>query len=139
MVFKNLNFQLHIATTDVHSLQTLLSISTANISPKAPGNGTQSDFQLNLISIASTKQKAIAVRERSQRLADELSSPSATGLAIVAQSQVAVMIDMKSLKGGGEDDTKILQSSVGRVKDAMAQNEENLKMADRGCGKRRYV
>jgi hypothetical protein len=117
------------------SLQTLQSLSTTNIPFKAPANGTQSDFQLNQISVASTQEKAIAVRERNQRLADELSSPSAMGLAIVAQSQVAVMIDMKSLTGGGESDSEMLKSLVGRVKEAMAQNGENLKMVDQGCGR----
>jgi hypothetical protein len=117
------------------SLQTLQSLSTTNIPLKAPANGTQSDFQLNQISVASTQEKAIAVRERNQRLADELSSPSAMGLAIVAQSQVAVMIDMKSLTGGGESDSEMLKSLVGRVKEAMAQNGENLKMVDQGCGR----
>lgn len=57
------------------------------------------------------------------------------GLAMVAQSQVAVMIDMQSLKGGGEGDAKILQSLVRRVQDAMTQNEQNLKAVDGGCGK----
>lgn len=54
---------------------------------------------------------------------------------MVAQSQVAVMIDVQSLKGGGDADTKMLQSLVERVKNAMAQNEENLKTVDKGCGK----
>lgn len=57
------------------------------------------------------------------------------GLAIVAQSQVAVMIDMKSLTGGGGSDSMMLESLVGRVKEAMAQNGENLKMAGQGCGR----
>ncbi|KAF2627167.1 hypothetical protein BU25DRAFT_308697, partial [Macroventuria anomochaeta] len=91
-----------------------------------PANGTQSDFQLNQFSITITQLKAIAVRERNQRLADELNSPSAKGLAIVAQSQVAVMIDMNSVKGGGEGDAKLLGELVMRVRYAMAQNGENL-------------
>lgn len=103
------------------------------MTPKAP-NGTQSNFQLNQISITTTQQKGIAVRERNQRLADELNSPSAMGLAIVAQSQVAVMIDTKILEGDGKSDTKMLDSLVQRVEDAMTQNMANLKMANTGCG-----
>lgn len=103
------------------------------MTPKAP-NGTQSNFQLNQISITTTQQKGIAVRERNQRLADELNSPSAMGLAIVAQLQVAVMIDTKILEGDGKSDTKMLDSLVQRVEDAMTQNMANLKMANTGCG-----
>lgn len=94
-----------------------------------------SDFQLNQISITAIQQKAIPVRERNQRLADELSSPSAMGLAMVAQSQVSVMIDMKSLTGGGDADKRILEILLGKVQEAMSQNEENLKMVDMGCRK----
>jgi hypothetical protein len=116
-------------------LQTLQTLSTQSINAKAPSNDTQSDFQLNQVSIVSTEQKAIAVRERSQRLADELNSPSAMGLAIVAQAQVAAMIDVQSLQGGVDADMKMLQSLVERVKTAMTQNEENLRVVDKGCGK----
>ncbi|UPX18687.1 uncharacterized protein EKO05_0008979 [Ascochyta rabiei] len=122
-----------IQKQEMQGLQTLQYLSTATGSIKAPANGTQSDFQLNQIDLAATLQKAIAVRENNQRLADDLASPSARGLAVVAQSQVAVMIDMMNLKGGGESDSKMLEGLVGRVKDAMAQNRENLKMADGGC------
>jgi hypothetical protein len=116
-------------------LQTLQTLSTQSSTLKAPSNGTQSDFQLNQISVISTEHKAIAVRERSQRLADELNSPSAMGLAIVAQSQVAAMIDVQSLKGGGDAEIKMLQSLVERVKNAMTQNEENLRVVNKGCRK----
>jgi hypothetical protein len=116
-------------------LQTLQTLSTQSSTLKAPSNGTQSDFQLNQISVISTEQKAIAVRERSQRLADELNSPSAMGLAIVAQSQVAAMIDVQNLKGGGDAEIKMLQSLVERVKNAMIQNEENLRVVNKGCRK----
>ncbi|XPS77057.1 hypothetical protein M3J09_009093 [Ascochyta lentis] len=121
-----------IQKQELQGLQTLQSLSTTTTSPKAPANGTQSDFQLNQIDLAATQQKAVAVRERNQRLADDLASPSAMGLAIVAQSQATVMIDTKGLIGGGSD-AKILEGLVGRVKDAMAQNMQNLKMADGGC------
>lgn len=55
------------------------------------------------------------------------------GLAMVAQSQVATMIDVQNLKEGSESDLKVLDSLIERVKDAMAQNAANLKMADAGC------
>lgn len=87
------------------------------------------------MSTVATQQKAIAVRERNQRLADELNSPSAMGLAIVAQSQVAAMIDVQSLKPGSESDAKMLDGLVQRVKEAMAQNAANLRMADAGCSR----
>ncbi|KAF1923868.1 uncharacterized protein M421DRAFT_425366 [Didymella exigua CBS 183.55] len=124
-----------IQKQELQGLQTLLSLSTNTGSLTAPTNGTQSDFQLNQISIVSAELKAIAIRERSQILADELSSPSAKGLAMVAQSQAAVMIDMQSLKEGREGDTKMLESLVRRVKDAMIQEEKNLNVADGECGK----
>ena len=57
------------------------------------------------------------------------------GLAMVAQAQVATMIDVQSLKGGGDADVKMLQSLVERVRNAMTQNEENLRVVDKGCGK----
>ncbi|KAJ4379568.1 hypothetical protein N0V86_004749 [Didymella sp. IMI 355093] len=122
-----------IQKQELQGLQTLLALSTQNSVVKAPANGTQSDFQLNQINIASIEQKAISVRERSQRLADELSSPSAMGLATIAQWQVAVMIDVQSLKGGGVRETKILEGLVGRVMATMDQTEGNLKMVGRGC------
>ena len=115
------------------SLQTLQALTTTS-STQVPANGTQSDFQLNQISLASTQQKAIAVRERNQRLADELGSPSAMGLAMVAQMQVAVMLDVQSLKGA-EGDEQMLGKLVDTVKGAMSQNEANLKMVDMGCGR----
>lgn len=55
------------------------------------------------------------------------------GLAMVAQYQVAAMIDVQSLKGGGDADAKMLQSLAERVKNAMMQNAENLKVAEKGC------
>lgn len=116
------------------SLQTLQALSTSASRVQAPANGTQSDFQLNQIALATTQQKAIGVRERNQRLADELSSPSAMGLAMVAQTQVAVMLDVQSLKGEKEDE-QMLGKLVDRVKEAMSQNAENLKMVELGCGK----
>jgi chromosome segregation and condensation protein ScpB len=87
------------------------------------------------MNIASIEQKAISVREHSQRLADELSSPGARGLAIVAQSQVAVMIDVQSLRGGGVRDAKMLEGLVERVMATMGQTKDNLEMVGRGCGK----
>ncbi|KAF1350591.1 hypothetical protein EJ07DRAFT_138344 [Lizonia empirigonia] len=117
-----------IQKQELTGLQTLKSLSTA-----APANSTQSNFQLTQSGVAATQQKAIAVRERNQRLADELSSPSAMGLALVAQSQAAVMIDMKSLTGGGERDASMLDGLVKRVMDAMAQNGANLKVVDGAC------
>ena len=57
------------------------------------------------------------------------------GLAMVAQTQVAAMIDVQSLKGGGDADMKMLKSLVERVKHAMTQNEENLRVVDKDCGK----
>ena len=53
------------------------------------------------------------------------------GLAIAAQFQVAVMIETKSLEGGSESDTKMLRSLIERVRDAMAQNGENLNRVNR--------
>ena len=85
--------------------------------------------------MADTQNKAIAVRERNQRLADELQSPGAKGLARVAQMQVSVMLDAKSLKGSGAGDAKMLGALVTRTKDAMALNEENVKMVEKGCVK----
>lgn len=52
---------------------------------------------------------------------------------MVAQYQVAAMIDVQSLKGGGDADAKMLQSLAERVKNAMMQNAENLKVAEKGC------
>ena len=75
------------------------------------------------------------MRERNQRLADELQSPAAKGLARVAQMQVSVMLDAKSLKGSGAGGEKMLGELVTRTKDAMALNEENVKMVEKGCGK----
>ena len=51
----------------------------------------------------------------------------------MAQSQVATMIDVQSLKEGSASDTKMLDGLVERVRDAMAQNAANLKMADAGA------
>ncbi|KAJ4990536.1 hypothetical protein SVAN01_03983 [Stagonosporopsis vannaccii] len=122
-----------IQKQELQGLQTLQALGTTSHT-QTPANGTQSDFQLNQISLAATQQKAIAVRERNQQLADELSSPSAMGLAMVAQTQVAVMLDVQSLTGA-EEDKQMLGKLVDRVKSAMSQNEENLKMVDMGCGK----
>jgi len=56
------------------------------------------------------------------------------GLAMVAQMQVAVMLDVQSLKGA-EGDEQMLGKLVDTVKGAMSQNEANLKMVDMGCGR----
>lgn len=53
----------------------------------------------------------------------------------MAQMQVSVMLDAKSLKGSGAGDAKMLGELVTRTKDAMALNEENVKMVEKGCGK----
>ena len=76
------------------------------------------------------------MRERNQRLADELQSPGAKGLARVAQMQNSVMLDVKGLKGSGEgEEKKVLGELVTRTMDAMKLNEENVKVVEKGCGK----
>lgn len=87
------------------------------------------------MALADTQNKGIAVRERNQRLADDLQSPSAKGLARVAQEQVTVMLKAKSLKGNGADDMKMLTDLVTMTKDAMTMNEDNIKTVELGCGK----
>lgn len=115
--------------TDNSSIQTLQSLSATGQSA-LPANATQTNFQLTQISVADTQDKGIAVRERNQRLADELESPSAKGLAQVAQMQVATMLDVRGLKQG---DMKMLDDLVKRVEGAMKLNKENLKVAESGC------
>jgi hypothetical protein len=117
----------------LHSLQTLQTLSTQT--PPPSNTTTHSDFQLAQTALADTQNKAIAVRERNQRLADDLQSPGAKGLARVAQMQVSVMLDAKSLKGSGAGDAKKLGELVTRTKDAMTLNEENVRMVEKGCGK----
>lgn len=56
------------------------------------------------------------------------------GLAMVAQMQVTVMLDVQSLKGA-EEDEQMLGKLAYTVKRAMSQNEDNLKMVDIGCGR----
>ncbi|KAF3003704.1 hypothetical protein E8E13_009026 [Curvularia kusanoi] len=119
-----------IQKQEMQGLQTLQSLST-----QTQANATQSNFQLTQMALADTQNKGIAVRERNQRLADDLQSPSAKGLARVAQEQVTVMLKAKSLKGNGADDLKMLTDLVTRTKDAMTMNEDNIKMVEHGCGK----
>ncbi|OSS45054.1 hypothetical protein B5807_09220 [Epicoccum nigrum] len=121
-----------IQKQEMQGLQTLQSLSTQT---PAPSNATHSDFQLAQTALADTQKKGVTVRERNQRLADDLQSPGAKGLARVAQMQVSVMLDAKSLKGSGAGDVKMLGELVTRTTDAMALNEENIKTVESGCGK----
>lgn len=108
-------------------------LASANTT-RAAINGT-SDFEIERQALLAIQKKGIDIRTQNQRVAGDINSPSQRGLAIVAQTQNMEMIQVKGLRGGGANATKLLQTLIKEVEDGTKQNQMNLQMAESQCKK----
>jgi hypothetical protein len=86
------------------------------------------EFETTQQSVLSIQQKGITIRANNQKLAAEIKSPAADGLAVVAGAQTKEMMQVMSLKGTAAD-ADTLKQLVQEVQDGTKQNEKNLATA----------
>lgn len=86
------------------------------------------EFQTEQQSVLRIQQQGINIRANNQKLAKEIKSPAASGLATVAMAQVKEMTQVQGLKGN-EADANTLQQLVQEVQDGTKQNQKNLAAA----------
>jgi hypothetical protein len=112
-----------IANTNylLRSVQTLQSMLSNGTAPAAAFSTTQK-------SVLAIQQKGITIRANNQKLAKEINSPAAAGLAIVAGAQVKEMTQVQGLKDTAAD-TATLKTLVQEVQDGTKQNQKNLAAA----------
>jgi hypothetical protein len=93
-------------------------------------NGTAqvAAFQMTQKSVLGIQQKGIKIRSNNQKLAKEINSPAADGLAIVATAQVKEMSQVMGLNNTAAD-AATLKQLVQEVQDGTKQNEKNLAAA----------
>jgi len=85
-------------------------------------------------SVLAIQQKGITIREKNQKLAGEIKSPAADGLAVVAGAQTKEIEQVKGLKGT-QADAGTLSMLVQEVRDGTKQNQMNLDAAKgQKCG-----
>ncbi|KAH7092114.1 hypothetical protein FB567DRAFT_231124 [Paraphoma chrysanthemicola] len=118
----------------VEALQGLLSCGSAG--GNATGSASNSfAFQAAQKEVLNIQAQGITIRAENQKLAGEISSPAADGLAVVAQAQVLEMSQVQSLKGTAADEAT-LQKLVQEVMDGTMQNQKNLAAAKgQACAK----
>ncbi|KAF2705499.1 hypothetical protein K504DRAFT_493942 [Pleomassaria siparia CBS 279.74] len=126
---------LNIQAQELQGVQTLASLTAANSTGRALPNNAVSDFQLTQSNVLTIQQKGIDIRAQNQKLASELNSPAAQGLAVVAMAQVMEVMQVKSLTGSGPADAKTLQLLVTEVQGGTKQNMMNLMAAESACKK----
>ncbi|KAH3978663.1 hypothetical protein HBI56_081240 [Parastagonospora nodorum] len=90
--------------------------------------GGLAEFETTQQSVLSIQQKGITIRAENQKLAAEIKSPAADGLAIVAGAQTKEMMQVMSLKGTAADEAT-LKLLVQEVQDGTKQNQKNLAAA----------
>jgi hypothetical protein len=110
-----------LLTSPYCSVQTLQSMAQ---------NGTAqvAAFQKTQKSVLGIQQKGIEIRSNNQKLAKEINSPAADGLAIVATAQVKEMTQVMGLNNTAAD-VGTLKQLVQEVQDGTKQNEKNLAAA----------
>jgi hypothetical protein len=86
----------------IHSVQSLnLQTGTA-------------EFTTTQQSVLAIQQKGITIRQNNQKLAKEIKSPAADGLAIVAGAQTKEMLQVMGLKDGTAQNGKNLAAAQGQ-------------------------
>jgi hypothetical protein len=91
-------------------------------------------FQTTQQSVLAIQQKGITIRAQNQKLAGQIKSPAADGLAIVAGAQTKELGQVKGLKGT-QADASTLKMLVQEVQDGTKQNQMNLAAAKgQKCG-----
>jgi hypothetical protein len=85
------------------------------------------EFTTTQQSVLAIQQKGITIRQNNQKLAKEIKSPAADGLAIVAGAQTKEMLQVMGLKGTSAD--KDTLATLMKVMDGTAQNGKNLAAA----------
>jgi hypothetical protein len=79
-------------------------------------------------SVLAIQQKGITIRQNNQKLAKEIKSPAADGLAIVAGAQTKEMLQVMGLKGTSADKDTLAMLKA-EVMDGTMQNGKNLAAA----------
>jgi hypothetical protein len=90
--------------------------------------GGTAGFNATQGSVLAIQQRGIDIRANNQKLAKEINSPAADGLAIVAGAQTKEIDQVRSLKGTSAD-AKTLGMLVTEVMDGTKQNQKNLAAA----------
>ncbi|KAF2185762.1 hypothetical protein K469DRAFT_631665 [Zopfia rhizophila CBS 207.26] len=102
--------------------------STNSCTPSEAQAQAEGEFVSEQKKVLDIQTKGIQIRAENQKIAAQLNSPAASGLAVVAMAQVLEMMQVQMLKGGGNNDVKLLNMLVKEVNDGTKQNEMN-KMA----------
>jgi hypothetical protein len=97
--------------------------------------GGTAGFNATQASVLAIQQRGVDIRANNQKLAKEINSPAADGLAIVAGAQTKEIDQVKSLKGTSGD-AATLGMLVMEVMDGTKQNQKNLEAAKgQACAK----
>jgi hypothetical protein len=104
-----------------HSVQTLQSMLKN-------GTATAAAFSTTQKSVLAIQQKGITIRANNQKLAKEINSPAAAGLAVVAGAQVKELTQVQGLNDTAAD-AATLMALVQEVQDGTKQNQKNLAAA----------
>ncbi|KAB2103077.1 hypothetical protein AG0111_0g8862 [Alternaria gaisen] len=91
--------------------------------------GGTAGFNATQTSVLAIQQRGVDIRANNQKLAKEINSPAADGLAIVAGAQTKEIDQVKSLKGNAAADGETIKMLVQEVMDGTMQNQKNLQAA----------
>jgi hypothetical protein len=98
--------------------------------------GGTAGFNATQTSVLAIQQRGVDIRANNQKLAKEINSPAADGLAIVAGAQTKEIDQVKSLKGNAAADGETIKMLVQEVMDGTMQNQKNLQAAKgQACAK----
>ncbi|KAG9192850.1 hypothetical protein G6011_11584 [Alternaria panax] len=98
--------------------------------------GGTAGFNATQTSVLAIQQRGIDIRANNQKLANEINSPAADGLAIVAGAQTKEIDQVRSLKGNAAADSATITMLVQEVMDGTKQNQKNLAAAKgQACAK----
>jgi hypothetical protein len=98
--------------------------------------GGTAGFNATQTSVLAIQQRGVDIRANNQKLAKEINSLAADGLAIVAGAQTKEIDQVKSLKGNAAADGETIKMLVQEVMDGTMQNQKNLQAAKgQACAK----
>ena len=116
-----------------HELQSEIFRTFGQRTPSAPVLKCRNATQTSVLAI---QQRGVDIRANNQKLAKEINSPAADGLAIVAGAQTKEIDQVKSLKGNAAADGETIKMLVQEVMDGTMQNQKNLQAAKgQACAK----